>query len=98
LLHGEAVAIGMICASRLAERRGLIDTEVTNRQSRLLQAFQLPTSLPLSKSFTTDDVLNRMKLDKKTVSGSLRFVLPTRLGEVQIFADISLDDVRAVLN
>ncbi|MCX7394798.1 MAG: 3-dehydroquinate synthase [Planctomycetales bacterium] len=98
LLHGEAVAIGMICASRLAERRGLIDTEVTNRQSRLLQAFQLPTSLPLSKSFTTDDVLNRMKLDKKTVSGSLRFVLPTRLGEVQTFADISLDDVRAVLN
>jgi 3-dehydroquinate synthetase len=38
-----------------------------------------------------------MKLDKKTVSGSLRFVLPTRLGEVKTFTDIPEEDVRAVL-
>src|SRR5436190_23954559 len=43
-LHGEAVAAGMVCASRLAERRGLIPAEITDRQVRLLEAFALPTA------------------------------------------------------
>jgi 3-dehydroquinate synthase len=43
-LHGEAVAAGMVCASRLAERRGLIDADVTERQIRLLEALHLPTA------------------------------------------------------
>src|SRR5207248_6623504 len=41
-LHGEAVAAGMVCASRLAERRGLIPTEITQRQVSLLGEFGLP--------------------------------------------------------
>src|SRR5207302_9105003 len=45
-LHGEAVAAGMLCASRLAERRGLIPHEVTERQRRLLERFALPTTPP----------------------------------------------------
>jgi len=97
LLHGEAVSIGMIYASRLAERRGLIGSDITARQRSLLAALQLPTALPAIVNFTTEDVLARMKLDKKTVSGSLRFVLPTRLGEVKTIADIPEADVRAVL-
>src|SRR6185503_10475707 len=40
-LHGEAVAAGMVCASRLAERKGLIGAELTERQIALLSAFQL---------------------------------------------------------
>lgn len=97
LLHGEAVAIGMISASRLAERRGLIDSSITSRQLDLLKALQLPTSLPQEIKLTADSILARMRLDKKAVSGSLRFVLPTRLGEVRTFGDVSESDVRAVL-
>ncbi len=97
LLHGEAVSIGMVYASRLAERRGLIDSAFVNRQRSLLDALQLPTSLPPGVNLSTEDVLARMKLDKKTVSGSLRFVLPTRLGEVKTFGDIPEVEVRAVL-
>src|SRR5262249_50467455 len=41
-LHGEAVAVGMICASRLAERMKLIPAEVTARQLALLKKFGLP--------------------------------------------------------
>ncbi|OYW20231.1 MAG: 3-dehydroquinate synthase, partial [Planctomycetales bacterium 12-60-4] len=52
LLHGEAVAIGMICASRLAERRGLIDASVTERQVALLTALHLPLTLPTPVRFT----------------------------------------------
>jgi 3-dehydroquinate synthase len=97
MLHGEAVAIGMIYASRLAERRGLIDGSLTARQLSLLKSLHLPTSLPLGVHLSADAVLARMRLDKKAVSGSLRFVLPTRIGEVKTFGDVPESDVRAVL-
>lgn len=97
LLHGEAVAIGMIRASRLAERRGLIGNDVTRRQVDLLTALHLPVGLATDIKLSTDAVIGRMRLDKKTVAGRLRFVLPTRMGEVQTFADVSESDVRAIL-
>jgi 3-dehydroquinate synthase len=85
-LHGEAVAAGMACASRLAELRGLIDSSVTARQIRLLQAFDLPTT-PKS-AWPKTELLASMYRDKKTQAGRLRFVLPTRLGEVKTFDDV----------
>jgi 3-dehydroquinate synthase len=39
-----------------------------------------------------------MRLDKKTVAGSLRFVLPNRIGEVKTFGDIPESEVRAILD
>ena len=98
LLHGEAVAIGMVCASRLAERIGLIESAMTARQIELLQAVSLPVELPSDSTLNTDDIIDRMKLDKKTVAGRLRFVLPTKMGHVEVFKDIAESDVRAVLN
>jgi 3-dehydroquinate synthase len=98
LLHGEAVAIGMVYASRLAERRGLIDRNMTDRQIRLLEALHLPTKLPAEVKLSTGAVVERMRLDKKAVAGSLRFVLPTRIGEVKTFGDIPESEVRAVLD
>ena len=97
LLHGEAVAIGMIYASRLAERRRLIAASVTQRQVKLLQGLGLPTHLSDTVEFSSQEILDRMKLDKKTVSGQLRFVLPTQMGRVELFRDVSQDDVRSVL-
>ena len=94
-LHGEAVAAGMVCASRLAERRGLIPVEVTERQVRLLTAFGLPVA-PLP--WPVDELLSAMRSDKKNVAGRLRFVLPTRLGEVQLFDDVPEEQVRQVLS
>jgi 3-dehydroquinate synthase len=93
-LHGEAVAAGMVCASRLAERRGLIPADITERQIRLLQAFSLPTA---PETWPIDDLLQTMRKDKKAVAGRLRFILPKRLGEVALFDDVPESDVRAVL-
>jgi 3-dehydroquinate synthase len=77
-LHGEAVAAGMVCASRLAEALGLIGVEVTDRQWALLRRFGLPTA-PLA--WPADELLATMHADKKVVAGRLRFVLPRRLGD-----------------
>lgn len=98
LLHGEAVAIGMIHASRLAERLGRIDGEITRRQVALLEAFHLPTQLPAGWAHSADAVLDRMRLDKKTVGGQLRFVLPKRLGHVEVIQEVPEQLVRDVLH
>lgn len=93
-LHGEAVSIGMLCASRLAERLGRIGADVTARQLALLGALQLPVDLP---DLSADDLIAAMAHDKKTEHGKLRFVLPTRLGEVELVGNVATDDVRRVL-
>ncbi|QDT63074.1 3-dehydroquinate synthase [Calycomorphotria hydatis] len=97
LSHGEAVSIGMLDASRLAERRGFITAEDTQRQHDLLSKLRLPTALPSGMDFSTDDLIGRMRLDKKNRDGKMRFVLPTCIGEVKLFDDTDEADVRAVL-
>jgi 3-dehydroquinate synthase len=94
-LHGEAVAAGMVCASRLAERRGLISAELTQRQIRLLTAFGLPIA---PKDWPAADLIATMRRDKKAQAGRLRFVLPTKLGKVVAFDDVSERDVIAALS
>ena len=94
LLHGEAVAIGMLCASRLAERLGRVDAEFTARQRKLLSALDLPTDLP---QLDHDQILRTMMHDKKVQHGRLRFVLPARMGHVELVGDVSPDEVRAAL-
>jgi 3-dehydroquinate synthase len=94
-LHGEAVAAGMVCASRLAERLGMIGAELTRRQVQLLEAFGLPTA-PKS-GWATDELLAVMRRDKKAAAGKLRFILPTRLGEVKLVDDVPEVLVRDVL-
>jgi 3-dehydroquinate synthase len=94
-LHGEAVAAGMVCASRLAERRGLIGPELTARQVRLLEALGLPTA---PQRWPAEALLATMRSDKKALAGRLRFVLPRRLGEVALFDDVPEADVLEVLS
>ena len=94
-MHGEAVAAGMVCASLLAEHHGLIRSEVTARQVRLLEAFGLPTA-PLP--WPSAELLKTMRTDKKALAGRLRFILPRRLGEVALFDDVAEAEVLAVLD
>lgn len=98
LLHGEAVAIGMICASRLAEQLGRISASDTDRQVRLLHAIQLPVTVPPELCCRTGDLLQCMLLDKKTEGRSLRFVLPTRLGHVEIVPGVTPEQAMGAIS
>jgi len=93
--HGEAVAIGMEAAGRMAVKRGLWSAEEQDRMVRLLDRCGLPTRLPA----TTDPhrLMATMKLDKKVKDGRVRFVLPTRIGEVRLVDDVTPDEIEAVL-
>ncbi len=97
LLHGEAVSIGMVCASQLAEKLNRISQQETQRQIDLLSAVHLPVQLPNPQHMSIDDVIDRMQLDKKTVAGKLRFVLPTKIGHVELVDDVPEELVREVL-
>jgi len=94
LLHGEAVAIGMVCAARLAERLGRVDDQFTGRLHRLLQSLELPVDVP---DFDGKKIVDAMTHDKKVQHGQLRLVLPTRLGHVELVGDVAAADIRAAL-
>jgi 3-dehydroquinate synthase len=96
LLHGEAVSIGMTCAARLAERLGRIDGDVVPRQDALLAACRLPRAVPRIAA-SPDDLLAIMARDKKSVGGRLRFILPSRIGHVELVDGIDTDLVKAIL-
>jgi 3-dehydroquinate synthase len=97
LLHGEAVAIGMAQAARLACRIGRIDAALVARQDAVISAFGLPTTSVAVESIPADQLLPLMARDKKTLGGRLRFVLPTRLGHVEIVDDVPPEAVLATL-
>jgi 3-dehydroquinate synthase len=85
----------MACASRLAERLGLVPADVTDRQVKLLTRLGLPTAaLP---DWPADDLIAVMRRDKKAKGGRMRFVLPTQLGHVELFDDVPERLVREVL-
>jgi len=95
-LHGEAVAAGMMCAVRLAQRIGYLeDDSLPSRQEQLLRALDLPIR-PLPH-WDVEALLAAMQRDKKATAGRLRFVLPRCLGEVGLVDHVSLAEVRQIL-
>lgn len=94
-LHGEAVSAGMQAAAKLAAARGLIPSELVDRQRRLLEAFGLPVER--DPTWPADTMIEIMRSDKKAEAGQLRFILPVRAGEVRLFADVTVAEVVAAL-
>jgi len=83
--HGEAVAIGMVYASRLAHGAGLCDATVPERVEQLIASYGLPTGLrALSRKPTVQELMDTMQIDKKAEGGKVKFVLPKGIGEVVI--------------
>ena len=71
-LHGEAVAIGMMAAAGIAERMGMIDSELVDRQRRVLESYDLPVR---GKGLDVDALIDATKSDKKSRGGNIRWVL-----------------------
>jgi len=95
LLHGEAVAIGMVLAARLSVQLGMANESDTQRLHALLQAFGLPTSA--SSTFQPDALLARMRLDKKNRANTLRLILWRGIGRAEIVERVNEAAVREAL-
>lgn len=81
MLHGEAVAIGMVVESRIAEALGVAVPGLSRAIEEILHAAGLPTTVP--KQIDTDDLLAGTRLDKKARGGGVRYALPRRIGEME---------------
>ena len=77
-LHGEAVAMGMVLASRLSQRLGLLDQAGVDRVERLLGRARLPVRAP---DLGAREYIDLMGHDKKVQSGRLKFILLRSLGD-----------------
>ncbi len=105
--HGEAVAIGMVAAAKIAEAisqpinqpvtqsLSRWDATATERQQRLLEKAALPSTLPAEIGI--DDILRALKSDKKVQSGKVRFVLPKLIGEAFVTDQVTDEMVSSVL-
>ncbi len=93
-LHGEAVSIGMEVAGRIAVGHGLISEADLVRQRNLLQAIGLPIACP---GVDGEAILRAMQNDKKVLAGRTRWILPTRIGQAQMYADVPLELVREAI-
>lgn len=80
LLHGEAVAIGLMAEVQLAKQYGYVTEEETCRVRTLLQKAGLPVTLP--SDINREDLVQKLYTDKKVRDGKLRFVLQRGIGSV----------------
>jgi 3-dehydroquinate synthase len=83
LTHGEAVAIGMVAACVAGQEVSGLEPAVTARLRRILARIGLPIAIPASAEVTVDEVVRRMGFDKKVEAGSIRFVIPRRIGGIE---------------
>ncbi|TDR33013.1 3-dehydroquinate synthase [Hydromonas duriensis] len=93
-LHGEAVGAGMILAADLSQRLGMLTANEVERIRRVVQAAGLPVEPP---QLGIDNMINMMKLDKKSDAGYIKFVLLDGIGRA-VIRDVPEDVLRATLH
>jgi 3-dehydroquinate synthase len=99
LLHGEAVALGMVLAFDFAVRLGLASGQDSHRVRQHVAAAGLPTELAaigLSGS-AADRLLLHMGKDKKVRDGAITLILPRRIGDVFVMRDAPVEQLRGFL-
>jgi 3-dehydroquinate synthase len=93
-LHGEAVAWGMIAATKISTEIGLCDAALYDRIAAATRAWgRLP-----KVTIQTPKALTLMQSDKKTEAGSIHFVLPREIGKVEIVKNVPQSAIAAALS
>ena len=98
LLHGEAVAIGMVMALSMSARLGLCPAAECDRLRHHLAAVGLPVAPPSGRHWHGRALLDHMASDKKMAGGRITFVLARGIGRAVLSRDVTEADVLAVLN
>jgi len=99
LLHGEAVALGMVLAARYSARRGEISAADAERAATAIAGAGLPASLAaLGLTCDGGTLVEHMRHDKKAEATTLPFLLLRSLGEAYVARDVDLADIAAFLD
>ncbi len=92
--HGEAIAAGMAVAASLAVSRGLLGVADKERLVSVLRRSGLPVSFP----YPVREVMGLMSHDKKVLKGKPRFILPLKIGQVEICSDLEDEEIMDALS
>ena len=99
LLHGEAVALGMVLAARYSERRNYLTVAASQRITRAIDEAGLPREISALRLDCDGTVLaDHMRHDKKMDAGTLPFILLRDIGTAFLDRDVGLDDIAAFLD
>ncbi|MEY2983742.1 MAG: 3-dehydroquinate synthase [Cyanobacteriota bacterium] len=93
--HGEAVAIGMVAAAKIAVTMGLCSPDLGDRQTALLTKAHLPTNIP--PALELGDIIASLQHDKKVQAGIVRFILPLAIGQAKIADDVTAEIIEQAL-
>ncbi|MDR2857665.1 MAG: 3-dehydroquinate synthase [Novosphingobium sp.] len=99
LLHGEAVALGMVLAARYSARRGLMPRAGADHVAAHIAAVGLPSEISaLRLDCDGSELTAHMLHDKKMDAGTLPFLLMRGIGETFLARDVELGDIAAFLD
>ena len=100
LIHGEAVAIGMVCAFKLSVYLNYCSKKEAERCIDLISKFNLPTKLKDIKSIRlkSKKLIDKFYLDKKVKNGKITFILSNGIGSALIKNDIKEKTLKIFLD
>ena len=92
-LHGEAIAWGMIAVTFIAREMRICDEKTAELIETAVRSYGPLPNVP----FGADGVISRLSADKKTIGGSIHFVLPQKIGRVAIRNDVPVEIIRSAV-
>ena len=92
--HGQAIAMGMMAAARIAQKKGLLASGELTRLKGVIAGAGLPTEMP---DLDNKKIIQAIRHDKKIIAGRIRFVLPKAIGNVFVTDEVSLSLLEEVL-
>lgn len=95
LLHGEAVAIGMVMANRLSVRLGFLSLQEAQEIEEVIKSYDLTTDFKVEDS---EAFYGYFFADKKTLNNAIKFIIPPNIGEYKTVCDIPKETVIEVLD
>ena len=95
-LHGEAVSLGIVAACAISIKKAGLSPDQRDAIVDILRQFNLPTKLP--KAFPREKIIEALKFDKKFEGGNVRFVVTPRIGAAHLTDDVTLEDIREVID
>ena len=101
LLHGEAVALGIVAAMNLSKTMGFLNSQEVDRVTRHFKTVGLPINLNFIDKFSDWNVhvlIDHMRHDKKVLKGKMRFILLREIGNSFITSDIMPENVAQILS
>jgi len=96
LSHGEAVAIGIVAATKISHKLEYLDETLCKNIISLVEQYGLPISIP--RDFDTQKILDYMASDKKVVGRHLHFVLIDGIGKPFVTPDVPRNRIREIVD